>query len=357
MFAVLEHSAAGLGAFRQRWQTLLQDIWTNEPPSRLRRITPSTPDPGNLDMLVYLPPRLRAKAPLVVALHGCAQTADAYDRGTGWSVLAEEHGFAVLFPQQKPANNPYCCFDWFQPHDSERDRGEALSIQRMIRRMLVEHDLDPGQVYITGLSAGGAMSAVMLATYPELFAGGAILAGLPYRSASGPREALGSMADGPSRPAPEWGRLVRAASGHPGPWPRLSVWHGDADTTVSPANADEIVKQWLDLHGLDPRPTLTYPVKGAVRRVWRDARGRDCVELYRVPGLGHAVPILPGAGDGRYGSEGPFMADVGLSSTRHIAEFWGVTRPGWAPWELAAGLTSLFGGLMAGFGRRSGSRA
>ena len=171
------------------------------------------------------------------------------------------------------------------------------------------------------------MTSVMLATYPELFAGGAILAGLPYRSATGGREALGSMADGQTRTAPEWGDRVRAASAMPGPWPTVSVWHGDADTTVTPGNAEEIVKQWVDLHGLGVAPTLEEQVSGASRRVWRDASGRDAVEIYRVPGLAHAVPLKPGEGRGRLGVAGPFMADAGISSTWHIARFWGLTKP------------------------------
>ena len=185
---------------RQHWQDLLAPAGAGDTiPTRLIEVTPAAGDPGNLRMLIYVPPNLPAKAPLVVALHGCTQTAAAYDHGTGWSTLADEAGFAVLFPEQKRINHPNCCFDWYEPHDTKRDRGEAMSIRLMIGRMLADHDLDPARVYITGLSAGGAMTSVMLATYPELFAGGAILAGLPYRSATGAREALGTMTDG--RPA------------------------------------------------------------------------------------------------------------------------------------------------------------
>ena len=98
------------------------------------------------------------------------------------------------------------------------------------------------------------MTSVMLATYPEVFAGGAVIAGLPFGIATNLREALDGMLQSPSRPADELGDLVRKASKHKGPWPKMSVWHGSADRTVNPANANEIVKQWLDLHGLPPAP-------------------------------------------------------------------------------------------------------
>src|SRR4051812_10161608 len=166
---------------------------------RLTQVMPTGSNPGALHMITYVPPGLPSGAPLVVVLHGCTQNAAAYDHGTGWSALADRHGFALLFPEQKRVNHPYCCFDWYEPHDQQRDRGEAHSIRVMIGHMLSRYDLDPTQVYITGLSAGGAMASVMLATYPEVFAGGAIVAGLPYGSASGAREALDSMSQAPKR--------------------------------------------------------------------------------------------------------------------------------------------------------------
>ena len=123
----------------------------------------------------------RARRALVVVLHGCGQTAAAYDFGTGWSTLAKRYGFALLMPEQQGANNANTCFNWFNPGDVARGRGEAASIRQMVARMVADHKIDPRRIYVTGLSAGGAMTSVMLATYPEVFAGGAIIAGLPYR--------------------------------------------------------------------------------------------------------------------------------------------------------------------------------
>src|SRR5918998_828227 len=98
------------------------------------------------------------------------QTAAGYDHGAGWSMLADRYGFVLLFPEQRQANNQRLCFNWYQSGDIERGRGEPLSIRQMIERMVRDHNVDPRRVFVTGLSAGGAMTSVMLATYPELFA-------------------------------------------------------------------------------------------------------------------------------------------------------------------------------------------
>ena len=182
-----------------------------------------------------------------------ARPRPAYDFGTGWSTLAKRYGFALLMPEQQASNNANTCFNWFNPGDVARGRGEAGSIRQMVARMVADHKIDSRRIYVTGLSAGGAMTSVMLATYPEVFAGGAIIAGLPYGIASNVREALGGMMQSTSRPADKLGDLVRKASKHKGPWPKVSVWHGSADRTVNPGNANEIVKQWLDVHGLPSR--------------------------------------------------------------------------------------------------------
>jgi poly(hydroxyalkanoate) depolymerase family esterase len=294
--------------------------------SPLVEITEFGSNPGDLRMFSYVPGNLQSVPGLVVVLHGCGQTATGYDLGAGWSTLAEHYGFALLMPEQQHANNPQGCFNWFNPEDTARDSGEACSISQMIARMVDEHKIDAHRIYITGLSAGGAMTSVMLATYPEMFAAGAVIAGLPFGVATNVREALNGMFQTPTRPAGELGDLVRNASHHKGPWPKLSVWHGSADRTVNPANANEIVKQWLDVHHLPATPMSEGTVDGYPRQIWWDADGETIVESYTITNMAHGTPLGIADNDERYGAEGAFLIEAGISSSYHIANFFGLTE-------------------------------
>src|SRR5262249_15005357 len=161
----------------------------------------------------------------------------------------------------------------------------------MIERVVTDHGLDRRRVFFTGLSAGGAMTSVMLACYPEIFAAGAIIAGLPYGAASNVQQAFESMFQSPPRSAPEWGDLVRAAAPRNGLWPRISVWHGEADQTVVPANAREILKQWTNVHGLPLAPSVEAIVDGHLRQAWVNAAGDELIESYTVAAMPHATPL------------------------------------------------------------------
>ena len=288
----------------------------------MREFTDFGSNPGNLRARVHMPAQLPPKSALVVVLHGCTQTAQGFDRGAGWSQLADEAGFALLFPEQQRSNNANLCFNWFEPQDTKRGSGEALSIAQMVRALVKAEDLDDRRVFITGLSAGGAMTSVMLATYPEIFAGGAIVAGLPYGAATGMSEALAQMR-APSRDGTALGARVRNASKHQGPWPRLSIWHGTADHVVAPANAAAILAQWQAVLGSDGPADVTEVVDGHRRQVWRDRDGQNAIESFSVAGMGHGVP-LAASGEDACGHPGPYMLEAGISSTRHIARFWGI---------------------------------
>jgi poly(hydroxyalkanoate) depolymerase family esterase len=283
-------------------------------------------NPGDLKMFSFVPGNLQPRPALVVVLHGCGQTAAGYDLGAGWSTLARHYGFALLMPQQQPSNNANGCFNWFNPEDTTRDRGEACSIRQMVARMVRDHDIETDRIFVTGLSAGGAMTSVMLATYPELFAGGAVIAGLPYGVATNVREALNGMSQSPARPAAALGDLVRHASNHKGRWPKLSVWHGSADRTVNPANANEIVKQWLDLHQLPAAPMSEGTVDGYPHQVWWNAQGETIIESYTITDMAHGTPLGVGDNDERYGAQGAFLIEAGISSSYHIARFFGLTE-------------------------------
>jgi poly(hydroxyalkanoate) depolymerase family esterase len=322
----LGNTIASLAKYRRHWEKLsarspAPDL--DPALSRLTEVHGFGSNPGALRMFKYVP--ARPEPALVVVLHGCTQTAASYDMGAGWSTLADRYGFVLLLPQQQPANNPNKCFNWFLAAHIEREKGEALSIRQMVEAMIGDHGIDRRRVFVTGLSAGGAMTSVMLATYPETFAAGAVIAGLPYRTATNLHEAFESMFKVRPRPAREWGDFVRAASPHRGPWPRISVWHGGADPLVKRENADQIMKQWIDVHGLDDQPSLTETVDGYPRQVWRNRSGIDLVESYTIPKMAHGTPLAAGDTHDKCGVPGAFLLEVGISSSYHIAKFWGLT--------------------------------
>jgi poly(hydroxyalkanoate) depolymerase family esterase len=295
-------------------------------PDRLTDITDFGSNPGALRARVHVPTSLARGAPLVVVLHGCTQTAAGYDHGAGWSQLADDNGFALLFPEQRRANNANLCFNWFAPDDFRRDRGEVMSIRQMIDAAATTYHLDRTRIFITGLSAGGAMAVAMLAAYPELFAGGAIVAGLPYGCAASVPEAFDRMRGHGGPHAPTLQALLRDASSGRGPWPKISIWHGTADRTVDFSNAEAVADQWRAVHGVAQAPSVTDEVDGYPRRAWRNAEGREVIELYAITGMGHGTPLATRGAHG-VGASGPFMIEAGISSTLHSAGSWGLLWP------------------------------
>lgn len=288
-----------------------------------------SPNPARLQGLVYVPSQLSAGAPLVMALHGCLQRAREYGQDTGWIQLAETLGFAVLLPEQNLINNPSRCFNWFKAADTRRDQGEAASLMGMLDATQTHLGLDKQRAFVTGLSAGGAMAAVLLAVYGDRFAGGAILAGVPYRCTywSNAGAAWTCMTYGNwfvTSPA-AWGARVREATPYRGPWPRLSIWHGSGDSVVSPVNGEALVAQWSDLHGIDQIPDATSHIGTDTTLTYQNAAGQALIEYHRVEGLGHGVPVdaKRGCGADRSLPE-DYMYDLGLCASRQIAAFWGL---------------------------------
>jgi poly(hydroxyalkanoate) depolymerase family esterase len=292
-------------------------------------------NPGNLLMYEHAPPGLPADAPLVVVLHGCLQDA-AVMEGTGWTALADAWRFYLVYAQQQSTNNPASCFNFFEPGDQARGAGEPLSIKQMVDRMLADHAIDSRRVFVVGFSAGGAMAAVMAATYPDVFAGAAVLAGLPYQCATNAADAFACMKPGRDKTPQQWGDLVRAA--HPtfaGAYPRLSIWTGTADSTVVPSNAAELVEQWTQVHQSDQVADLADTVDGYPHRTYRDQAGVPVVETYEITDMGHAVGIDPqfsyrtvgrtvGQPAGTCGTAGPYMLDRDICSAYRIAGAFGL---------------------------------
>jgi len=293
-----------------------------KPNSRLKMIQRFGSNPGNLLAWEYVPETLTIDAPLVVVLHGCTQTAADYDSGPGWSDLADRHGFALLFPEQQRANNPNLCFNWFAPADTTRGHGEVPSIRQMVAAATAAHSIDRRKIFITGLSAGGAMAAAMLATYPEVFRGGAIIAGLPYGTATSIPEAFDRMRGYGLQESSILADQVRRASDHKGPWPTVSIWHGTADSTVDPINMEALVAQWHGIHNVNETHTTALTGGHTVRR-WNNLEGVTVIEAHAIKGMGHGTPVNP-SGIDPIGQAQPFILDVGISSTRHIADSWNI---------------------------------
>ena len=252
-------------------------------------VRPSSMDPGDnpggLVLHTHIPRNLAPLAPLVVLLHGCGQDPVAFAAETGWRDLADRHGFALLMPGQTEANNPQRCFNWFRPGDVGRDKGEAGSIRTMIETVVTRHGLDRSQIFVTGLSAGGAMTACLLASYPDVFAAGAVVAGLPAGVANNVMSAMSRMGGrGTELSAAGLADCARALapSGYTGPWPRLSIWRGEADTVVAPTNAEQIALQWTALTGL----SAAEETRGT-RKTWGTP---TVMELWTLPGVGHVYP-------------------------------------------------------------------
>ena len=203
----------------------------------------------------------------------------------------------------------------------------------MIEKMASDTGSDMEKVYVTGLSAGGGMAAVMLAAYPDIFAGGAIIAGIPYKCAANAEEALGacgvSLVPGQLAPMKDlspdaWGTLVRDASPHDGSFPRVSIWQGTQDTTVNPANQQELVDQWTNVQGIDPIPDIEDTINSHAHKLYQNDQGAVLVETILISDMGHGTPIDPGDEDDQCGAAGPYILDVGTCSSFHIIKFWGL---------------------------------
>ncbi|WP_405456196.1 alpha/beta hydrolase family esterase [Streptomyces globisporus] len=294
----------------------------------LERVTSFGANPGGLNMYVYRPATLPANAPVVVALHGCTQSAQVYSDNAGLNTFADRHGFLVVYAETTTANNASKCFNWFQPGDTRRGQGEAASIRQMVAHAATAYGADTGRVHVTGLSAGGAMTSVMLAAYPDVFAAGAVVAGIPYGCGVDVVSAFGCMSPGVDRTPAAWAQAVRDAHpGFEGPWPRVAIWHGDNDATVAPRNADELRDQWTAVHGLGQTPgrTSTIGPNSTRRSEYLSADGGvSVVEVNRVPGIGHGTPVDPGSGAEQCGATGTQHFIDSICSSYWITRFFGL---------------------------------
>lgn len=243
---------------------------------------------GTRSYRLYVP----ASAPdrprgLVVMLHGCKQDPDDFAAGTGMNAVAEAYGLMVAWPGQTGANNASSCWNWFRPADQMRDTGEPSIIAGITAEIMSEFGLDRERAFVAGLSAGGAMAAVMGETWPDLYAAVGIHSGLAYGSANDVMSAFSAMrgdAGLPSRMKPQ------AVAGASSPV-RTIVFHGGADRTVHPSNAERIVAAASSTEAEDAVRTETGRAAGGrtyTRTIVADREGLTAVECWLVDGAGHA---------------------------------------------------------------------
>ena len=223
--------------------------------------------------------------PLVVMLHGCTQNPDDFAAGTRMNSLAQEEGFFVLYPAQAARSNAHKCWNWFSPADQRRGAGEPALLVGMVRHAMQTHPIDPDRVYVAGLSAGGAMSAILASEYPDVFAAAGVHSGLAAGAAHDVASAFSVMKSGPASSAPQSSR------GAP-----VIVFHGDADATVVAANGDAVIT--ASLAGAGPvvaeelAPLAGVASRRVQRTVWRAADASPDVptlaEQWVVQGAPHA---------------------------------------------------------------------
>lgn len=283
---------------------------------------------------LYVPPGAPPgqPRPLVLMLHGCTQNPKDFATGTGMNQAAAESGALVLYPAQPRSANPKHCWNWFSPEHQRRGAGEPALLVAMVQDVAARHPVDARRIYAAGLSAGGAMAALLAREYPDVFAAVGVHSGLQAGAANNVMGALSAMNNGAKLPA----RGPAPASGAPHPAPALIVFHGDADATVSARNGEQLVE--AALHGLGEssaavqRQTLAGQSPAGqryTRTIYRSSAGisPSAAGAAGAPGAAAAVVAehwtLHGAGHAWSGGDarGSHTDARGIDATREMLRF------------------------------------
>ncbi len=246
---------------------------------------------GSISYKLFIPAGIGVAAPLIIMLHGCTQSPDDFARGTRMNSLAQEHGYVVAYPAQAKKRNASKCWNWFRTRDQQRGQGEPAILAALTRHLVQAHGLDERRVYVAGLSAGGAMAAVLASTYPDIFAAIGVHSGLPFGVAQDLPSAFAAMKQGP-------GKLMAGMPSVDIERVRAIVFHGDRDMTVHACNGAAVVEQCIGT--VDPTDNgHTHPLHTTVERgtaggraytrtVFKDAAGVPVAEQWLVHDAGHA---------------------------------------------------------------------
>jgi poly(hydroxyalkanoate) depolymerase family esterase len=264
---------------------------------------------GHRQYRLYVPAGAAGEPlPLIVMLHGCTQNADDFAIGTRMNALADQHRCLVAYPVQPQQANPSKCWNWFKPNDQRRERGEPSLIAGITREIISAYNVDPGRVYIAGMSAGGAMAAIMVSEYPEIYAAAGVHSGLPPGCAHDLPSALAAMRGGTRAGKSTQGRR-ETTSAPPRP---MIVFHGDADATVHIANATRLVQRF----DAGPEAHSQVPRVGA---------GRACTvsRLVSADGIDAELWIIHGAPHAWAGgnAEGSYTDPIGPDASAEMLRF------------------------------------
>lgn len=258
-----------------------------------------TSQAGTRAYKLYVPARISPAPALLVMLHGCTQSADDFAAGTRMNQLADAHGFLVVYPEQSSSANPSKCWNWFKAQDQVRASGEPSLIVGIVQDVAARFTVNPGRIFVAGMSAGAAMAVILAETYPDIFAAVGVHSGLPYRSANDISSAMLAMKGGRSgmpvlqtKRAGAQSSIITARHAVP-----TIVFHGDQDHTVQLSNAIEIVRQ-ANHARTTAQANVALKVsteqgtgsngRSYIRSFYTDASGQSQIEYWTVHGAGHA---------------------------------------------------------------------
>ncbi|MGR3939637.1 extracellular catalytic domain type 1 short-chain-length polyhydroxyalkanoate depolymerase, partial [Streptomyces sp. BRA346] len=250
-------------------------------------------NPTNLRMYLYVPDRLAARPPVVVASHYCGGSGPAFHDGRRYASLADRYGYIVIYPSVTRSSK---CWDVASPQALRRGGGsDPVGIMSMVGYVKQRYPVDPARIFAVGESSGAMMTNVLLGLYPDVIAAGASIAGVPFAcfATTNGSEWNTDCAQGRTTKTPQqWGDLVRGAyPGYTGPRPRMQIWHGTNDDILRYPNFGEQVKQWTNVHGLSQTPALTdSPKAGYTRTRYGSTGGAAPVEAISLQGRGHGLP-------------------------------------------------------------------
>jgi poly(hydroxyalkanoate) depolymerase family esterase len=290
----------------------------------LVEITDFGANKGNLEMYVYKPINNNIKVPLVVVLHGCVQTANEIAEQSGWNTLADSNNFMVIYPQQKVENNLNKCFNWYENSDILKNDGESETIKEMIQYTIQNFDIDPSNIFVTGISAGGAMTNVLMANYPNMFKSGAVLSGIPFKAANDLATAYSAMQGKIEKTNEEWAAAISDNNpNYEGNYPKVAIFHGTDDAFVNIKNAEIIEMQWKGIHKIESEPTIIPEFNGNNDIAETTYFKNNCPVIikYEINNLGHAMAVDPGTEKQQGGNVARFSADKNFHTTYWTAKF------------------------------------